>query len=242
MRTRNRIVNPEQQAWNRNYRRETSQYDRDEERDFENGVDYISRSGRPRGDYENRDYSPRNWWERKYREQAPYSEQLYAPSRDYGYERDEYYDMDPSRIGGRHGEATGYGNDYSPQGRDFEDWLHNSHRHRNYTPEDFRAHRFPGSERDEDERNFDFEEGLYDYQQEQRFNEGRYRKDAQGRGGHRRRQREYIDHKFHNRSDRHLEIVRPFKEPAEYGRNDYNRSEGFGRNEMVYHDNNRNDW
>jgi hypothetical protein len=230
MRNRNQVVNPAQQPGNRHYERERRQYGRDEERDFARGADYTGRSGRPPRQYENRDYSPKNWWEREYRGQAPYAENTYPASRDYGYERDEYYEMDPARSFRRQGEVTGYGNVHSQQGRDFEEWLHGEQRRRDFSPGDFRDHSFPGSRR-RDEGNRDFEEGMYDYRQEQMYNEGRYRRD-----NHSRRPKSNMDHKYQNRSDRHIEIVRPFKEPRDYGRNDYNHSEGFGRNEMAYHD------
>jgi hypothetical protein len=240
MRSHRQIVNPEQQPSERSYRRERDQYFRDEEREFRRGADYINTSRRLAPRNENRDYSPRNEWEREYRSQAPYAEGLYAPSRDYGYERHEYYDMDPSRHIDHRSPATGYGNEGSAQARDFERWVHSNEDYHRYSPSDFRNHSFDnGRHERQAERptgpNSDFGEGLYDYRQEQQYHEGRYRRSHQGHGGHKRRQRDYIDHKYHDRSDRHLEIVRPFKDPNDYSDNPYNRSEGFGR-EMVYPD------
>jgi hypothetical protein len=230
---------PSRRQEHRSYRRERDQYYRDEARDFERGADYIPEDERPRGRFEYRDYSPRNMWEREYRGQAPFSSQEYAPSRDYGFERDEYYVMDPSHRGHPDSEMTGYGNYGSSQGRDFENWLHGpdryrDHRHRNFNPGDFANHHFPGEhERRGDERRFDtgaFGAGLYDYRQEQHFGQGKYGRNRFGRNKH------FHDHKLHDRSDRHMEIVRPFKDPDDYGRNDYNSSWGYGRNEMSYHD------
>lgn len=131
MRTNDPPFNPRQQPSQRHYNRERQEYDRDELRDVMSGGDYnYDAPVAPPNAYANRDYSRANYnfWP-MYDE--PQRSRGYVPSRDYGYERDEYYSMDPSHDNYRRSEATGYGNDRSVQGRDFERWMHAGDRYRN---------------------------------------------------------------------------------------------------------------
>jgi hypothetical protein len=213
------IINPEQQPGRRHYRRERNQYYRDEERDFRQGADYLPGEG-AFDHYQPEIYddygTPQNREDWRH-----YSERLYMPSNDYGYDGNAYY-----YPGNRH-QTTGYGNEFSPQGRDFEHWVHETARYRNYPEERFRPYNereFPRHQiRD---HNRDFQEGLYDSypgeEHRRRPMQGPYERELP-----------YVN-KRHNRTSRHLEIVVPFKDDDDYGRNYYNESEGFGSNEMVY--------
>jgi hypothetical protein len=223
------IVNPRQQPGRRNYTRERDQYHRDEARDFANGVDYIRQGRRLPDSYRNRDYATNNLWHRRYQDQREFGDDLYTPSADYGYERNEYYSLDPSHDHYNRGEAVGYGSYNSPYSRDFENWLHQSGRYRNFRNDIASEHDYRNDGRSRP-ANHDFEEGLYSYDNEQRYQRGSSR-------NRRTKEPEGFD-RYQNRSDRHPVIVRPFKDEKDYGRNDYNYSEGFGSNEMAYHENN----
>jgi hypothetical protein len=210
MKQHRQVINEQQQPGGRNYRRERRQYERDEERDFYEGSDYL------------RDWDPRDViqpWE--HLNQRQYSERLYTPRFDYGYWRDEYHGRDDYRHPAIQDEMEGYRNYRSQQERDFESWLQDAPRYRNFNEQRVSHPRF--NSRDEDHNRY-FEEGRYDYSN----HSPSFERDV-NRGGERHYDR------YHNRSDRHLEIVVPFKDQDDYSQNDYNHSEGFGSNEMVYH-------
>src|SRR5690349_301119 len=102
MRARRQIINPQQQPSKRHYQRDREQYRRDEERDFYNGVDYIKRDPY----YSYRNSNPHHLREE---DQGHYEGSYYTPSSGYGYERDEYYPIDPLHHHYRSSEAVGYG-------------------------------------------------------------------------------------------------------------------------------------
>src|SRR3954468_12152121 len=121
---REQIVNPHQQPSERRYHRDRETYYREEERDFANGADYLPQRRGYSGERGENLRSPNHVWQQRHQDYREYSDRLYTPSFDYGYERDEYYPMDPSHESYRRGQASGYGNDRSQQGRDFENWMH----------------------------------------------------------------------------------------------------------------------
>ena len=228
--------NPRQQPTERHYHRERDRYFDEELRDVYEGADYNeqARYGSPE-DFTPHDYYDDNYRFTPYNRQRSYSD--YTPASDFGYERDEYYPMDPSHHHYRRSQATGYGNDGSLQARDFEDWRDTSGRHRNRDTGDYRSYYFPAYR--EDDHNRDFEEGMYDYRREHQYQERGLRR-AQApinsyRSGHNGNW-DPEERRLHNRSNRHPEIVTPFKEDRHYSRNDYNNSVGFGSNEMVFHE------
>lgn len=213
MRPRRQIVDPRQQPGNRHYNYDRERYYRDEESDFRRGADYIPDAGNMRSHDNTRAYDQRGipqdqvGW-------RDYSENLYTPSHDYGYDNGRYSQRDHRR------EASGYGDEYSPQSSDFGNWLH-QRRFRNQPHGDFARpeRRFHTQGHG---RNWHAEKGLYDYANER---DGFSQDDD--------RELPHVD-RWHNRTGRHLEIVVPFKDESDYGPNYYNESEGFGSNEMVY--------
>jgi hypothetical protein len=223
------IVNPRQQPDRRHYNRERRQYYRDEERDFREGSDYIPDYWAEPGDnFPGRLYADNQPWRQRDEYQGPYSGQFYTPSFDYGY-RDNEYNFPGYERQRRVRQATGYGNSGSVQGRDFENWMRGNYENEDrYMPEDNWAGR--------SQYNRDFNEGLYDYSHHDYFNRSHRKRKTTESGDWFGSQGERQFNKLHNRSNRHLEIVRPFKD---YGRNDYNESVGFGSNEMVYHNDDR---
>lgn len=215
MMRRKNISNPRQQPANRRYRRERDRYFEDELRDVDEGIDYNPHARYERPDtFLSHDYYDDNYRFTPYDRQRTYSD--YPPGVDYGYEQDEYYPMDPAHHSYRRSTVTGYGNDRSLQARDFDDWRATSRRHANWRPGDFSRHRFP-------------RQGSPDH----RYDKGPAVRRASGYG-------EMDDpglsaRHLHGRTNRHPEIVTPFKEDRYYSRNDYNYSEGFGDNEFVFH-------
>jgi len=189
---------PRQQPTERHYYRERSSYNRHELDDVRKGGDYnyTAPAGMPnsygnhnmnRGEsyYSNDRNSYNNTESADYRfgrarRNAPPDTRYYTPSRDYGYERDEYYPMDSAYESSRHGEATGYGNDRSVQGRDFERWLHSPD---TYSPSENRnyiGHKFPHQHHTPDDRGF--EEGLYEDYDRRNVHYGREREHPRRRG------------------------------------------------------------
>jgi len=238
---RRQIVNEHQQPNERHYQRDRDTYYRDEARDFSNGVDYLPQRRRYAGDRGQAYDSPNNVWQQRHQDYREYSDHLYTPSFDYGYERGEYYPMDPSRMGHQTGQATGYGNDRSAQGRDFENWLHGrgnyNTRHQDHGNQynNFNSGRFDDHNRDFEERRNDYQRNDQTREEERRGFFSRFRRRS---NNDRDNQHGHYD-RYHNRSDRHQEIVVPFKDEEYYSQNDYNHSEGFGNNEMVYHNEQR---
>lgn len=214
MRNHRQILNPRQPNQG-SYRRESEQYFRDELQDVFEGGDYIPERRRP-GSYRNveddRFYYPSDYYSQS-------EENWYVPSNNFGYAYDEYaydrYDrgFDPRR------DTIGYGEIGSNQNREFDRWRREENRRRSFRNDQFVHHNFERTGRPS---------GNFDYNDHENWSSrGRYRSD-------------HFD-RYHDRSDRHPVIVRPFKESYDYGRNDYNNSRGFGSNEMVFHEDYRDD-